>query len=176
LLRQGKTKEARAVAERLLAIPLLRGEGTVIRVKAAVAEGDVAGAWRELARAEKETPHDLDPLQGLCQVLFERGDWAEAERALKEFVRRSPRDGSAYHNLGTVYHRSGRTREAVGAYRQALLYRPDWSTTYLRLGSALLDCGLIGDAIAAWEQAQRLDPQDAEAREMIARAKGVKGR
>jgi cytochrome c-type biogenesis protein CcmH/NrfG len=75
-----------------------------------------------------------------------------------------------------VYQRSGPPREALEAYRQALQWRPDWPPTYLQLGYALRDCGLAAEAIAAWEHALRLDPGNAAARELLARANEAKGR
>jgi tetratricopeptide (TPR) repeat protein len=163
LLRQGKKQEARATAERLLAEPRLRAEGRVLRVKAAAAERDAAGAWAEVERTQRETPADLEPLQALCQALFEKGDLPEAERALRELVRREPQNGAAYHNLGMVYQRMGQRNLAAEAYRKALDHRPDWPATYVHLGNALKDMGNLEEAERCWTEARRLDRDNSKA-------------
>jgi GT2 family glycosyltransferase/tetratricopeptide (TPR) repeat protein len=155
LLRQGKKQEVRDTAEKLVAEPRLRAEGRVLGVKAAAGEGDTAGAWVEVERAGRETPADLEPLEVLCQALFEKGDLPEAERALRELVRREPESGAAHHNLGMVYQRMGQPNLAAEAYRKALDYRPDWPATYMHLGNAFKDMGDLEGAERCWKEARR---------------------
>jgi tetratricopeptide (TPR) repeat protein len=137
LLRQGKVNEVRALADRLSGDNGLAGESRVLRAKVAAAQGNLPEAWQEVESAAREVPGDLEPLQALCQFLFEGGHLAEAERALKELVRRAPEDGSAHHNLGMVHQRRGQFDLAVASYRQALRFRPDYPATHVHLANAL---------------------------------------
>jgi tetratricopeptide (TPR) repeat protein len=173
LLRQDRRAEAGGLAERLLADGLLRGEGMVLQARITAARGDTAGARRQLEQAVRDRPDDLEPLRGLCQILFEHGSPAEARRALLELIRQDPHDASAYHNLGTVYYRTGRYAAAVDAYRQSLKHRPRAPGTQLHLGYVLEASGQLDEAIAAWQEVLRLAPDNAEAAEALRRARAL---
>jgi GT2 family glycosyltransferase/tetratricopeptide (TPR) repeat protein len=158
LVRSGQDAAAEALAERFLGDCRLRSEGRLLRSALAARRGDREAARRELECALAECPDDLEPLQALCQLLFECGHAVGAERALQDLVRRCPDNASAHQNLGVIYLRLRRPEAAEAAFRQALVHRPDCAATYLHLGCALKDQGRLPEASAAWMEALRLDP------------------
>jgi GT2 family glycosyltransferase/tetratricopeptide (TPR) repeat protein/2-polyprenyl-3-methyl-5-hydroxy-6-metoxy-1,4-benzoquinol methylase len=157
-----------AVADQLLREPSLRSAGVILRSQVAAAQGDVAGARRDLEDAVREFPEDREPQEALCRLLFDHGAPAEAEQALQELIRRSPGDGAAHHNLGTLYMHLGRPSAAAEAYRRSLQQRPDAPLTALCLGYALRDVGDLPGAVTAWEETLRLAPGHAEATSALA--------
>jgi tetratricopeptide (TPR) repeat protein len=175
LLRQGKLREAEAVAQRLLADRRLRGEGLVLRGQAAAGRRQLAEARHWLKQAVEEFPSDPAPLETWCRFLFDHGDPAEAEAALQELVRREPANGTAHHNLGTLNLRLGRPQAAADCYGQSLRHRPDHAPTYAQLGHALRQAGRVDDARQAWAQALRLDPGNAEAAAGLLAQSGASG-
>jgi tetratricopeptide (TPR) repeat protein len=171
LIRLGKEAAAQAVAQRLLSDRRLRAEGRLLLSALAAARGDREAARRELECGVAECPDDPEPLQALCQLLFEQGTPADAERALRELIRRCPDNAAAYHNLGTVCLRLHRPADAADAYRQALDHRPRAAETHLHLGYALKEAGRPEEAIAAWEAALRLEPGNGAARQELQQAR-----
>jgi O-antigen biosynthesis protein len=169
LVRGGRSTEADALAERMLANDSTRVEGRLLKDRLALLSGRIDEARAELDRAIEEFPEDLETLRVRCQFLFEHGTPDEAERALKSLIDHDPDDASAYHNLGTLLLRTRRYDEAVQAYRQSLRFRSCYPATYLNLGYALKDSGRISEAVTAWEQVLRLAPGDPSASEELRR-------
>ncbi|MHB1560028.1 MAG: glycosyltransferase [Isosphaeraceae bacterium] len=169
LIRGGRSAEAAALAERMLADVAIRVEGHLLRSRLASLSGQIDDARAELDRAEQEYPQDVEAARSRCPFLFEHGTPDEAERALTRLLELDPDDASAYHNLGTLLLRTRRYDEAARAYRQSLRFRPGYPATYLNLGYALKDAGRIGEAVVAWEQVLRLAPDDPSAREELGR-------
>lgn len=171
LLRQGRKADVLALVEQLLKENnILKLEGKLLLAQLAVACSDPIRARQELEVAVKEYPDELDPLQNLCQVLFEQGEYAEAEIYLNELSRRNPTDASAHFNLGTIYMKTHRHSAAVEAYQESIRFRPKSANTHFFLGNALKECGRLVEAKAAWENALRLEPQNAQFQEAIRRA------
>jgi len=169
LIREGRFRDANAVAEELIQQQALRAEGLLLRSRVDIAKGQLADARIALDSAVTENPDDLEVLRNRSQFFFEHGAVADAESALKALIGRDPDDAAAHHNLGTVLLQTARYDEAVQAYRQSLRFRSNCPGTYLNLGCALKDSGRIEEAVGAWEQALRLAPGDPAARQELAR-------
>jgi FkbM family methyltransferase len=171
LLRQGKRGEARALAQELLAGgPHLQPEGSLLKGKAAAAQGAWDEARRELERAAREGPEDREVLEALCRLLLERGDLAAAEGPSLAWVRCDPQSGAAHHSLGTVYLQTGRADQAAAAFRVSLQRRPHSAPTQVLLGRALQASGHVQEAAEAWREAMRLNPGDSAAAELLREA------
>jgi Flp pilus assembly protein TadD len=169
LIRAGRVAEAATVADDLASAGAIRTEGLLLKSRAAIAQGQFAGAKAALDSAITEAPDDLEVLRYACQFFFEHGEADDAETALKALTAHDPGDASAHHNLGTILLRAGRSDEAVWAYRQSLRFRTNYPGTYLNLGCALKDSGRIDEAVSAWEQALGLAPNDSSVRQELAR-------
>jgi GT2 family glycosyltransferase/tetratricopeptide (TPR) repeat protein len=167
LVRRGNDAEVRILAQRLMQEGVCRSEGRMLLSALAGARGDRETARGELERAIAECPEDTEPLQALCQLLFEHGDPQDAELALRQLVHQTPDNASAHHNLGTVYLRLQRTEAAIKAYRQSLQQRPASAETHLHLGYALQAAGRQEEARAAWQEALKLDPNNRSARKAL---------
>lgn len=106
--------------------------------------------------------------------LFEQDDDRAALDELRRAVYLRPYDDEAHLLLGQIYRRAGRLSEAVNAFRIAVWAR-ETVAGHLRLAEALHDSGDITAAIAEARRAVALDPQSAEAREVLARVGGDDG-
>ncbi|WP_431270324.1 tetratricopeptide repeat protein [Dankookia sp. P2] len=87
-LANGKTAEARAAAERLLAIDPRSQEARNALVDLATAQGDWATAERLLAEARAQAPDDLRLALAEARLARARGDAVRAQRLLEDAARR----------------------------------------------------------------------------------------
>ena len=124
LLQQGKSTEAAALADRLLADDAQVVDGLLIQAKVARNGGDLAAARRHLQAAVDRDPDDLQVLQDWCQFAFEHCEPDEAESALRRLIDRCPEDAAAHHNLGTIHLRADRPAEAIPCYQESLRLGP----------------------------------------------------
>jgi tetratricopeptide (TPR) repeat protein len=161
--RQGKPREAQAVAQGLLADGRLCGEGLVLQGQAAVARGHWAAArgWRK--QALEEFLAAPEPPQAWCRFLFDHGDPGGAEAALREQVRWEPKNGAAHSNLGTPKLRLGRPVGGGAPLPAVAASSARACADVCAAGPLLRHAGRVDEARQAWAQALRLDPGNAEA-------------
>jgi hypothetical protein len=55
----------------------------MLRERVLTTRGDIAAARHEYEQAVAECPNDLEPLQVLCRLLFERAEPADAKHAIE---------------------------------------------------------------------------------------------
>ncbi|WP_422927500.1 glycosyltransferase [Singulisphaera sp. PoT] len=158
LLRQGKLRELRGLAEDARGDESLGCEAGILAGRLCLALGDLTSAREAFEHAVLRRPDDPEARHSLCQFLFEHGAPEEAEHALSRLIASDPADASAHHNLGTLHLRAGRFGEAVAAYEASLLHRRDSPATQIQLGHALEGAGRLDEAVAAWERALRSRP------------------
>jgi Flp pilus assembly protein TadD len=109
-----------------------------------------------LQEAVRLADDDSEPLNALCQHLFEMDDYQAALPALKRLAEMEPDNPSVYQNLGAVYARLLQFEEAEAAYRRTILLRPNSADALLHLGYVLKQTGRIGEAIDAWQRCRAL--------------------
>jgi len=136
LLEQRRCDEVAKLIQRMQSDRRLAGTGAVLSAKLHEQTGDIQAARRQLEVTVEENPDDLEPLQELCRLLFERLGPTAAEPALTRLVNRDPQDASAWHNLGTTYFETGQFQQAVNMYRRSLEIRPESESTRSQLDKA----------------------------------------
>ncbi|MGB2714895.1 MAG: protein kinase [Vicinamibacterales bacterium] len=94
----------------------------------------------------------------------------QATRHDPEYVNAWAALGGAYGLKGSFLSLQDLVERAVETERRALLLDPDFADAHSWLGSALLQLGRTDEAIAEMREAVRLDPQNGQAYQGLARA------
>ena len=94
----------------------------------------------------------------------------QATRHDPEYVNAWAALGGAYGLKGSFLSLQDLVERAVDTERRALLLDPDFADAHSWLGSALLQLGRTDEAIAEMREAVRLDPQNGQAYQGLARA------
>jgi 4-amino-4-deoxy-L-arabinose transferase-like glycosyltransferase len=74
------------------------------------------------------------------------------------------------HNLATALQENGRLDDAIVHYRRALTIRADYAPALNNLGTVLMAKGDTAGAVAAFRESARLQPNSAQARDLLAAA------
>jgi Tfp pilus assembly protein PilF len=101
--------------------------------------------------------------------LFDQGSNTEAITELRRALYLSPYEAEAHLLLGRIYLRSGQTAAAIDAFKISL-----WSRNrrgQIGLAQAYIQNKDSGSARAALERALVLDPESAEAKELLGNVK-----
>jgi Tfp pilus assembly protein PilF len=136
--------------------------------------GRLADAAREYDTAVRLMPDSARSHNGLGYALIRLGRPAEAASHLEIAVRLQPGDPVAHFNLANAWLDLGRAEAAVAEYRETLKYEPPPGApeTHNNLGIALAQLGRIAEAIPEFQAALRINPEFADARANLARARG----
>jgi protein O-mannosyl-transferase len=104
----------------------------------------------------------------VAYLYYAHGDFAGAARYFARACAINPTDGDQFLYLGMALLRSGRPSEAETAVRTALLVRPHGKDYRLGLGMVFRQEGKLDDAKREIEAALAEDPQNAQARDLLA--------
>jgi protein O-mannosyl-transferase len=138
--------------------------GRTLRTQGRLAEAAEHFTRAARLRPERPEPHvDL----GVTRKAEGRDDLAMAE--YEQALRVQPADPDALNNLGVVLAQHGRNDEAIPRFQSALRARPDFVAAHVNLGLAYVKAGRRTEAISELEAALKLDPQNAVARDWLAR-------
>jgi len=99
---------------------------------------------------------------------IETGQLGEAEKIFRSLVNMAPENPEAYNGLGVVFGMIGNIRSAEYQFRKAIKYAPDVGMFHRNLGSILLNREKFRRATDELGKALSLDPDDNEARLMMA--------
>ncbi|NUP09437.1 MAG: tetratricopeptide repeat protein [Polyangiaceae bacterium] len=134
--------------------------------------GDTDGCIAALERALKLDPTLTAAAYNLGIAFEQRGDAAEAERYYRVASEGDAALPEAAFNLGNVLVATDRIADAVAAYHHALELRPGYTRALANLGNAYQKLGRFEDAAGAYKALLEEDPDDAEARHMLAALTG----
>jgi len=123
----------------------------------------------------------------IAQISIVQGRLSEAEKALRKAIeigRQTAIDmTTAYLDLGELYKQMGREsqaeenlRKAIEGFRRKLAKGHKSEDVIFGLGAALMEVGELEEAAALLRQTVEEKPQDAQKREMLARALLLQGR
>lgn len=139
----------------------------------------------ERIRTEMDAPRALRPEQSIVSSaereqrdlatfhldrgrrLYEREEDREAMTELRRAVFLSPYEAKAHLLMGRIHLRAGRPEEAVVALKISV-WSQDSAAAHLALSEAYLKLGNIASARAELERTLALDPENAEARKLLA--------
>jgi len=149
-----------AEAHKLLAIALFQAGGT--------AEAEIF-ARRALALK----PTSLDAVNILAAILGRSGRYAEAASVLRPFGERLFKFPGMCLNLGLALRGNRDFAEAAIWLRRAIDADPKIAGAHENLGTVLADLGRKDEAAAAFRAALALNPDNANARHMLAALEGI---
>ena len=132
------------------------------------AEGDNAGALEAYREALGNAPYYAPPRVGAAIVHSRAGSLAEAKKVLEDGVVYGEDLPLIYTNLGIVNRNLGDEREAEKSFKKALEAEPAYVPARLDLARLYLAQGKQDEARAQAENVIRLDPNNAQARAILA--------
>lgn len=150
--------------EHRLPAPGLLIYGAAEHVETLLAQGDYAGAVRQLrlytAVATDRLPHDE-----LGNILLRLGP--EARAGFEEALRSEPDYANGHYQLGLVYLTEENLESAATHLEQAARLRPDFAEGHNTLGVVLTKQGKLAEAAAHFRQAVMLQPDYSDALENL---------
>jgi tetratricopeptide (TPR) repeat protein len=149
--------DAESAARRLTVLaPQLDRAATQFWLGRALEEsGDLEGARRRYALAQRRDPAWTAPPAALVALEERRGDWRAVAGLARALVARAPREMGAWSALVGALERLGEGEAAEAAARQALERFPDRTEPQLLLAQALRAHGQTDEALAALTEAER---------------------
>ncbi len=123
--------------------------------------GKTDEAQRLAERATELLPDDVDALNELGVMAYERGEYEQAETHLRRAVESAPGFAKARANLALVLVAQGNLVEAERECRRALDDRPADVKLRTNLANVLGMQGKMSDAEGEYQRAIELSPQDA---------------
>lgn len=134
----------------------------------------MAEAEEQLKKALAIDPTYSDARFNLASVEASAGKWEAAAAGYKQVLAERPDYAKAEENLGEVLMlwgdslaKSGRDEQAIAHYRDALQYRGSDPQLHGRLGMAFARMDKLDESLAEFEAVQRLNPNDAMAKQAI---------
>jgi tetratricopeptide (TPR) repeat protein len=144
------------------------------------AEGDLAGAERDLRSAWELQPNFVEPLANLAIVLEEEGRFGDARQTMRKFNDEAPlartvpyRDYRVYYQdtrimLGDTLEIFPKADEEALRLKEHLSRRPDDIAALNRLAGVLARGGRLGETHECLSRALAADPNDATTQTSLA--------
>jgi len=124
--------------------------------------GDVAGAERELHKANELRPNAQEALAALSNLYMREGRVAEAEGTLRRLVSAAPQDESGHLQLGRVLSAEKKDAEASTELEKALALRADDWDALRELAFVQDRDKQLADAEKSYRSLLSIFPNDAE--------------
>jgi O-antigen ligase len=120
------------------------------------------------AKAAQLLPHLGEAWTGLALAQGMQGKLPEAEESGVRAVSLNPRAQEAWSNLAKVRYLRGEKDLAVATARQGLLQADESAGAWYNLAAMLVDQRRFSEAVPALDAVLRLDPEQAEAKRLLA--------
>jgi len=175
LLTQGRTQEARAQLERLVAAEPSHARALNMLGVIAQGAGDLIAAVGLLERAVRTDPGLSGAQYNLGNALAGLGRFELALEAFEAAVRLEPEHVDALCNRGLVLQQLQRHEAAAASFAQALALRPDDAELHAGLAESRRQQGRLDDALAAYRRVAELRPDDPDAQTNLGNALRASG-
>jgi len=139
---------------------------------AAAARGMVPAAVSLYQQALASHPEFWRANVNLAYLYYQQGNFREAARYLERSSAADATDGDQFLYLGLAWMQLNQLPEAEAAIRTALLVRPNGHGYHLGLGLVLKRAGNLPEARQEFEAALAANPEDAQARALLAEVEG----
>ena len=133
-----------------------------------LAAGDLKGAIADYRAATEVWPESAGYRYKLALALHKAGDTDGERTALEEAIKLNPGLAAAQKQLGYLLSRSGDSAGSIEHFRLAVEAAPSWTEAWINLAAALGESGQFAEARTAVATALRLDPGNAQAKELSA--------
>ncbi|HUN83403.1 MAG TPA: tetratricopeptide repeat protein [Terracidiphilus sp.] len=136
-------------------------------------EGSLEDAIEHFSKAIALNPRFAEAHNNLGIALLSdaQPDALRAEQEFKTAIEVDPRYADAETNLGTLYRQEGNDAQAEQLFRRAVESNSRFVRAYVSLAGELLSESKMAEAIAVLEKALRIDPNNREARSLLASIK-----
>ncbi len=129
-------------------------------------------AINELTKAVELRPWYTEAYDILGGALVLHGRLDEAVVQYQQALRLDPDNSASRIDLGLTLARQGHSAQAISELREAIRRNRQNPEAHHVLGAILVNLGRIREATAEFEEVLRLRPDDAQARDFLAMAKG----
>jgi len=166
-IRDERRRDARALADRLAAIPLnLQRQAPANREEMArlAALGYLSGAAAETNGPLRNPRDNIQILARVQQtfVLNQQGRYRESVELCRQILKDDPDLVDVYTQMAGDLRRLGRLKEALDAYREGVRRSPQLVDSFaIEIAKLELDLGDVKSAELNAQQAMKLDPGDA---------------
>ena len=162
-------REAVAISPRNLERRLMYAESLV-------ESGDKEQAKKIFGRILEEASSQFAEIaQRVAQSLMAIGAYHEAEKALAKALDADPSNIHLYNDLGMAYRQQKKYREAMDNYTRALKLAPNDENLLYNLARACSEAGDDQKAVVYIQRALRLNPDFAEAKELLLKLQDSEG-
>jgi len=158
LLAQGRTKDARKQAERVLAERPTNPEALVALAKAQLVEGEEAQAEATLARAEAASAPRTELLVLKGSLAGQRGQLDQALAFYQEAARLDPGRAEAAFGVGVMLAEQRKYQESLPHLERAVKLQPRTGVLHYHLAQNLIRVDQHKRALEHLEQAVALNP------------------
>jgi tetratricopeptide (TPR) repeat protein len=128
--------------------------------------GNDDAAMAEFNRALQTNPNDAMALAHVGNIHLRGGRFDDAASAYRAALLNGG-EPSLNINLGAALAQAGRTEDAIAALNEAIARRPDSADAHANLGNVLAARGDWAAARREYQEALRLDPNHANARQVL---------
>lgn len=183
LLEAGRPAEAEAQFAALRAIVAAHPDDTAARARLGLAEAQLGMAAKRAGRLDEaaqrleaalvHNPRDARLHLNLGSVYLELGRIDEAVRHWEDMFHLAPEDAKVRNELGGALLERERFADAERMFAAAARTDPGDPALWINLGVAQWQQDRRADAVASWEKAVAADPSNAEARDLLARARAA---
>jgi len=170
---RGLGENDRALEEMKQYQQLKKDEEVSVEAAEATAQGDkdldagkVAEATAHYREASEGQPDNASYKFKLAVALHKAGDAAGERAQLEAAIKLKPDLAGAQEQFGYLLSRSGDAEGAIEHFRMAVHATPAWVEAWINLAAELAETGKFPEARDAVATALRLDPGNAEAREL----------
>lgn len=176
LLSQGRTKEARAQAERVLAEKPANAEALVALAKAQLVEGEVAPAQATITRAEAAgaAPAEVLVLKGALAA--ERDQLDQALTLYQQAAKMDPGRAEAAFGVGVMLAQQRKYQESLPHFERAVKLQPRGGVLHYHLAQNLIRMDQHQRALEHLEQAVALNPLYPPAYLLLAKILSILGK
>ncbi len=129
--------------------------------------GDIEGARRRYALAQRRDPHWAAPGAALIALEQRRGDWRAVAGQARLHVQHSPQEIGVWIALVEALENLGEGAAAEQVARRFLEQSPDRAEPHVLLAKALRAQGKTDEALAALDEAERIEASPELAAERI---------
>ncbi len=136
--------------------------------------GDYANAAAHLQRAVEVHPADAVLQQELAYALDQSGDRARATAVYREILEKAPWATATRELLSESLSQQGHNEAALAVVQEGLAKSPHAPLLHRQLGNLLERSGRGAEAAAAYQQYLKLAPNTPDAKDIAARAAGLK--
>jgi tetratricopeptide (TPR) repeat protein len=176
--RTGNYERAVSICQEEIAANAANMDAHVVICWSYIRLGKYVEAERYALAARNISRYDPRIIEILGEANYYQGKNTDALRYFQEYVSYAPDGGRvdlAYFFMGEIYIRLGKFRSADIALSTAAHWQPNNAEWLARLAYAKESVGSLADAVAAYERALSVNPQLADAKRGLERARKALG-